>query len=464
MPSTAIEARSISAELVLLFTVAAAVLLSAGLGILYWLVVQHAVAEDNAVLADKVSAVRAQLENAGGAGALDQELKTSQAGDRITYWVRVIDSSGSSVAKTPGIDAILGEASVAERSGNVATYRRDGKMLAVVSLNQTVGGQNYTIEVAQDRSADEEFTKHFGLLLGGVLVGGIAVSAVIARIVTKRGLRPLAEMTRSFERIGAEHLHERVPPTGWPRELRPLALAFAEMLERLEGSFRRLSQFSADLAHELRTPIANLRGEAEVALTRPRSADEYRAVLESNVAECERLAGVIDKMLFLARADAAEGQLDRICFDGRASLEKIVGFYQTMAEEREVKIACAGKGEVFADPVLFGRAVSNLLDNALRFTPRGGRIAIAVAKRNAHCEVSVADNGPGIPSAHLPHVFDRFYRADSSRSSQGTGLGLALVKSISELHGGTAEVRSVAGHGTTVTLVFPEQLTRAPEA
>src|SRR5204862_2573013 len=135
---------------------------------------------------------------------------------------------------------------------------------------------------------------------------GILASTVIALTVTRKGLRPVREMTRSLKLIGPKRLHERIPPEGWPSELRPLAVAFDEMLDRLEDSFTRLSQFSADLAHELRTPIANIRGEAEVALTRPRSPDEYREVIESSVAECERLSGVIDNLLFLARAEGAK--------------------------------------------------------------------------------------------------------------------------------------------------------------
>jgi two-component system heavy metal sensor histidine kinase CusS len=302
---------------------------------------------------------------------------------------------------------------------------------------------------------DDQFTRDFALLLAAVVAGGIVASAVIAMTVTKRGLQPLAEMTRSLERVGPTRLDERVPPAGWPRELQPLVLAFDHMLDRLEDSFTRLSQFSADLAHELRTPVANLRGQSEVALRRPRTPEEYREVIESNVAECERLSGIIDNLLFLARAEAANETVDRKTFDGSAAIAKIADFYATVAEERNVSITCAGDGELFADPALFDRAVGNLVDNALRYTPDGGRIEIAIAQRDGQAEISVRDNGSGIPDEHVPRIFDRFYRVDSSRSSRGTGLGLALVKSIAELHGGSVEVASEVGRGTTVRLVIP---------
>jgi two-component system heavy metal sensor histidine kinase CusS len=263
-------------------------------------------------------------------------------------------------------------------------------------------------------------------------------------------------MTRSLKRVGPKRLHERLAPDGWPRELQPLARAFDEMLDRLEDSFTRLSQFSADLAHELRTPIANIRGEAEVALTRSRASEEYRAVIESTVAECQHLTHIVDNLLFLARTEAAESHLQRLSFDGRAAVEKIAAFYEPVAEEQKLTISCSGQANFFADETLFGRAVSNLLENALHHTPMSGTIIISVANRGAQSEVSVKDTGSGMAPEHLPRVFDRFYRADPSRSSEGLGLGLALVKSIAELHGGSATIESEVNRGTTVTLSFPK--------
>ena len=311
--------------------------------------------------------------------------------------------------------------------------------------------------MAQDRSVDEQFEKQFGLLVAAVLLGGIFASTLIAITVTKRGLRPLSAMTRSLMRVGPKRLHERVPPADWPRELQPVAIAFDDMLDRLEDSFTRLSQFSADLAHELRTPLANIRGEAEVALTRPRSPNEYEAVIESSVAECARLSGIIDNLLFLARAEAAESKVQRSLFDGRSAIERIAAYNEAIAEERQLTITCQGEGEVYADPILFGRAVSNLVDNAVRFTPDGGQIAIVLTANAQGAEVVVSDTGCGIPAAHISRIFDRFYRVDPSRSTEGTGLGLALVKSIADLHAGSISVESEVGRGTAVTIRFPGQ-------
>jgi two-component system heavy metal sensor histidine kinase CusS len=265
-------------------------------------------------------------------------------------------------------------------------------------------------------------------------------------------------MKYSLERIGPTHLNERIAPANWPRELQPLAIAFDEMLKRLDDSFTRLSQFSADLAHELRTPIANMLGEAQVALSRDRSAAEYRETIESTIGECERLSGIVDNLLFVARADAASEPVERVRFDARAAVEKIAAFYETIAEDRHVTINCSGQGQISADPALFERAVGNLVDNALRFTPENGSIQIALAERPNDFEIAVSDNGSGVAAEHLPRVFDRFYRAEPSRGSDGAGLGLALVKSIVDLHGGTARIQSQVGQGTTVCLTFPKRL------
>jgi len=463
MSSKRTKPRSIASQLVLFFTLAAALLLCCGLGVFYWIVIRHAFTEDNTVLADKVSALIADF-NEGGPKLFGEELKARRAGQHAPYWIRVLDSEGHTVAETPGMNGLL-PSGIFPRAQNSTSpvrspkdYRTDAELFSLMTINEDSAGQTYTIQVAQDRSSDEQVEREFGILLIVVLSGSILASALIAITVTRHGLRPLGEMTRSLERTGPTHLNERVAQTGWPRELQPLAVAFDDMLARLEVSFTRLSQFSADLAHELRTPIANILGEAQVALTRDRTPDEYREVIESTIAECERLSGIVDNLLFVARVDAAREPIERKQFDGRAALEKIATFYRTIAEDRHVTINCTGKGEIYGDPVLFGRAVSNLVDNALRSTPDGGTIQILIAVNGAHSEVVVRDNGRGVSPEHLPRLFDRFYRVDSSRSSDGAGLGLALVKSIVDLHGGSAKIESEVNRGTTVTLTFPKKL------
>lgn len=454
------EPRSIASQLVLLFTLAAAFLLTCGLGVFSIIVVRHAFEEDNAMLADKILGLRATLKQSG-VDSLANEVRRTIPGS--AWQVRLLDASGQIVAETPGmsnnlpVDVFPAAASL---SGQIEprNHRRADELLSLASTRADAPGHSLTLQVAQDRTTDREFSREFGVLLAVLLTLGIIASALIGIVVTRRGLRPLAEMTQAATRISPTHLNERVTAAQWPRELQPLAHAFDEMLDRLEDSFTRLSQFSADLAHELRTPIANIRGEAEVALTRPRETTEYREVIESTVAECERLSGIVDNLLFLARAETADRKAERTAIDGRAAIEKIANYYRTLAEERRITILCTGEGEVLAEPLLFNRALGNLLDNSLRFTPDGGTISMTIARSTKGTEVRVDDTGTGISAEHLPRVFDRLYRVDASRNSRGgTGLGLALVKSIVHLHGGSAGITSEPGQGTKVTLFFPRK-------
>jgi two-component system, OmpR family, heavy metal sensor histidine kinase CusS len=454
--------RSIASQLIILFTLAAALLLFCGLGAFYLIVIRHAFEEDNEFLADRLSALDKELSQSGGLGRLTATLRGTRENAVEAYWVRVINPSGKIIAETPQMSVFLPPSvfprpTMAPSSFNPKNYRIGKKLFSLVATSEKTNGEPYLLQVAQDRSSDQQFATQFGLVLGGALLLGIGLSALIAIAVTKRGLWPLQEMTQSLERIDPRHLNERLSKATWPRELQPVATAFDEMLARLEDSFTRLSQFSADLAHELRTPISNIRGEAEVTLTRPRTSEDYRNVIESITGECERLSGIVENLLFLARAEAADRQIEKDIFPARPAIERIASYYRTIAEERGISITNESDGDVYADPVLFDRALSNLLDNALRFTPDRGKITIKSQSRNGRTELAVEDTGCGIAPHHLSRIFDRFYRVDSSRSSKGTGLGLALVKSITDLHGGSATATSELNRGTTVTLTFPVQ-------
>ena len=230
------------------------------------------------------------------------------------------------------------------------------------------------------------------------------------------------------------------------------------MLDRLGESFSRLTQFSSDLSHELRTPINNLMGEAQVALSRARTADQYREVLESSLEELDRLSRMTENMLFLARTDQPAAGIIRDWIDARREVEKLAEFYEIMADESGLHIRCTGNARVFADLSLMRRAISNLISNALRHTPRGGDVEVALKdETDGSATIAISNAGPGIPAQHLKRIFDRFYQVDTSRerSRDGVGLGLAIVNSIMRLHGGTVSVSSEPGAHTTFILRFP---------
>jgi two-component system, OmpR family, heavy metal sensor histidine kinase CusS len=281
-------------------------------------------------------------------------------------------------------------------------------------------------------------------------------AALLGWLAAHQGLAPLRRVTATAHRLSAEHLGDRLVEGDAPAEVRDLVEAFNGMLIRLEDSFRRLKEFSADIAHELRTPVSNLMTQTEVALSRSRSADEYREVLVSNLEEYERIARMVSDMLFLAQAD--NGRLPRpvetvaLADEARA----LADFYEALAEELGVGITVTGSGTVTGDRLMLRRAVSNLLSNALRHTPRGGTVSIEIEDLGKEATLAVRNPGEAIPAEELPRIFERFHRvgADRRRRGEGAGLGLAITRSIAEAHGGRVNVASRTEE-TTFTIHLP---------
>ncbi|KWF09091.1 heavy metal sensor histidine kinase [Burkholderia pseudomultivorans] len=286
---------------------------------------------------------------------------------------------------------------------------------------------------------------------------GALLAMLLGYWLIRSTLAPLREIVANTGRITVDRLDLRLDASRAPRELRALVDAQNAMLGRLQQAFGHLKQFSADLAHDLRTPLNNMRGATEVALARPRSPDEYQLLLESNLEEYDRLARMIDNVLFLARAEHPGFVTHQRAFDVHRELERIAGYFEGLADEAGSTLSVVGHGELTANLELFRRAVSNLLANALRYTPAGGVITMRVDETADTVRVAVENPGEPIDPALLPRIFDRFVRGDPARSGGapgGTaGLGLAIVRSVMELHGGTARAESDAT-GTRFILTF----------
>ena len=375
------------------------------------------------------------------------------------YYSRILDETGQSLIETPGMQSLPTATQFpvpAEMSEASALVQKnsDGRTLILMTAGSKTTPQQ-TIQIALDISHEAALLASYRRNLIGALFLGLLFSTLAALLVARRGLSPLAEMTLHMESITATQLHEQLDPADWPKELSTLASAFNAMLRRLAKSFAQLTQFSADLAHELRTPINNLMGETEVALSRSRNSDEYCEILESNLEEYGRLSRIVETLLFLARAENTEIPLRTARLDGRAELEAVCSYHEALADEKGIRLICQGQGFLYADAQLFKRVLSNLLLNALQHTPTGGEICLSLHPANdGSAEVIVQDTGWGIAAEHLPKLFDRFYRVDTARSEEGTGLGLAIVKSIMDLHGGSVIINSAPGKGTVVKLHF----------
>jgi two-component system heavy metal sensor histidine kinase CusS len=452
---------------------------------LYWVLVSELEKSTDLFLADKVHVLRTMLrERPDDWDALREEVELESAARRYEqFYIRLLDERNTPLLMTPGmadqLDLMRLTSQTQGRPDHTIPLRgRDGRAFRVTSTAAPVGSlgtQTDTIQIAIDVSQKEEFLARYRFWFWTILLATYAIFPLVGYQIARHGIRPVEEMATTARHISSTNLKERIRPEGYPFELASLASTFNQMLDGLEESFERISRFSADIAHDLRTPVNNIRGEAEVSLARARSADEYRDVIESCLEEAVRLSDLIGDLLFLARAESPLTHLRRERVDVGELLSGVREYYEASAADGGVALTTTVADEpVIAelDRTLLQRAVGNLVSNALAHTPPGGAVVLGTGfdrsnkdfsntdssnKDFSTIRIEVSDTGVGIPAEALPRVFDRFFRVDSSRSqaSGGTGLGLAIVQSIVELHGGNAEITSQPGKGTRVTLHVP---------
>lgn len=483
LPAGIVNARSklnnipIRTRLTVCYTVSAFVMLATVSATLYGILVRGLEADERRLVLDKVKMFETALRVHGDhMPILHNEAVVEGGGywDEQHYVVysRVLDENGRVIIETPGMFSVLPESAFpppVEMAGDhgpgVVHYRKmeSGKpyfLTAARAYSGGVTGLPRVIQVAMDETGERAMIAGFGRTTITMLLIGTLAFALLGRFIVRRSLQPIDDLARSAERITANNVTSRVDPdpSRWPDELSTVADSFYRMLHRLDQSYKWCSQCTQNIAHELRNPINCLMGEAEVALSRERSPEEYREVLESSLEEYARLSRMIKEFLFIARADDPRNAVTRLRLDVRKEIEPVLEFINVQAQEVGITISCDGEACISADPLLFRRAMSNLLSNALAHTREGGHIAIKIEGNDDKdtVEISVSDTGCGIASEDLPHVLDRFYQSDSSytRTGDGCGLGLAIVKSIMTLHGGSVGLESTKGEGTTVTLQF----------
>lgn len=294
-------------------------------------------------------------------------------------------------------------------------------------------------------------------IIGAVLFAYLLIAA-LGYLVIRRGLRPLRNMAREATQIHPASLSTRLSTDKAPQELQQLIHSFNDMLERLAEGYQRLTQFSADLAHEIRTPVGALMGHCQVALYQPRTVEEYETLLANNMEELERISRMVENILFLARASDARSVLTITSIDVSSEITRIQEYFEGLAEEREMTLHGEGSGILLADAILFQRALSNLVANAVRYGREGSEIVLRTEPHDKGMDIHVISQGDPIPADKLGKLFDRFYRADASRSEGGSssGLGLSIVQAIMALHQGSVSVGSSEQGETRFTLSFPD--------
>jgi two-component system heavy metal sensor histidine kinase CusS len=456
---------SIFISLVLWFTVAGTLILAAVSFFVFRTFEQYVTREQRRALAARVRDVAAELsaDEEPLAERLDrirQAVGHASAGPAhrsLGVAIRLGERTLLTAGAVPPHDAFPPPAEDLSRLPVVRHEPDDERHLLLTSARVVSGGQAYVVDVSLDQTEsldeldDALGRAHLALAAAAVFL------ALAGALVARRAMRPLDRITAATKTLDVGRLDQPLDAAQWPAELRALAGAFAQMQVRLRESFQRLTQFSDDLAHELRTPIGNLMGAAEVALRERRGEDEYRETLASILEEAQRLRRMIEELLFLARAEQPEQALDRTRLDAREEAAAVVEFFSSLADEKRIALTSEGSASVFADRSLLRRALSNLVGNALEHTPSGGSVRVVVGDTGDATTIEVHDTGVGIATRHLPRVFDRFYRVDEARSHhpEGTGLGLSIVRSIVTLHGGAVTAASEPGRGSVFTMRFP---------
>ena len=339
--------------------------------------------------------------------------------------------------------------------------RYDKRTMRVINMPFSYGGnENYIIQVATSLKPVIELLQnrlwHIALSIPIILI----ISGFLGRIFARRILAPVTDITKTASKITHEDLTARVKTEHVDEEMKYLVNAFNDMISRLERSFKYIAEFSSHVAHELKTPLAIIKGESEVALRKERTSEEYKNLLKINLEEVERMLRTINGLLLLARLDYKPDALKFENFNLAELLKEIYEQTSILASTKSIGVTVKFPDEekfVKGDRFHLRRLFFNLLDNAIRFTPESGRIDLSLEYIDSKVVVFISDTGIGIPEEDIPRIFDRFYRVDryDQKVEHGTGLGLSIARSIARLHQGDISVESSSPSGTTLRVTMP---------
>lgn len=457
---------SIRARLSAWFAAVLALVLIVLAGAVWWAITDSVGDTIDQGLTDRTAAVAHFLGQPGTSREIEElrdDLREYVALDPGWNLLRIRDAAGVQIYRSEAFDpSVVSSAAAPAHDGDRrftdAVMR--GRAVRLLSARVTAGGGAMLIDVAIPIGELQEVLDEFRVVLLIVLPVGILAAALGGYWMAGRALGPVDRLTAAARSISADRLDARldVPPTG--DELQRLAETLNEMLDRLGGSFDDIRRFTADASHELRTPVSVMRTTAEVALRSPQSSDEYRAALQNVVAESERASALVEGLLMLARADAGTGPEAVEPADVDAVIAAEQPRLAARAADRGLRLRVVRPGVqamTRIDSTAIARLLWILADNALKYTPAPGEVTVSVTPDGAGTTLTVADTGIGIAAADLPHVFDRFYRADPARSrdSGGAGLGLAIARAIVDRNGGRIAIQSDAGSGCTVRVNLP---------
>ncbi|MCM0083749.1 heavy metal sensor histidine kinase [Geomonas sp. Red32] len=424
--------------------------------------------QNHTYLHDEVTSLGNMIQAQREISVIFKELNFEHSGSEyVKHFIRVMDGDGALLMESPGMERFLprGLFRIPYRdrpATDTALVGPDGRdyltTLVWIDVDPRFN-RRAVLQVALDVTNVREILVGYRTKIGLALALGFALCCGASFLIARQGTRSLVALTDTVRRITVTNLEERVGGDGWPSEIGVVADAINHMLDRMEDSFARLYRSASNLSHKMRTPLTILKGEAEVALSRPRSAEELEAVIASSLDEVTRLTRLADNILFLGNAELGKFSLTLSDLTAREEAEEVIDFYGPVAEEKGITLECRGDAKLVADRVLFRKSLAALISNAITYNSSRGVVQLSVTQgAGLACEISVADAGCGMAADQLGKIFDRFYRIYATRhmDPHGTGLGLPIAKAIMDLHQGSITVRSEPGRGTTVTLSYPD--------
>ncbi len=446
---------TITAKLVIMYVLLVAVVLAS---LSFFLYQELA----NGLLADQRTILMAQASEV--AAAVEWHENSLQVPDSSTLppgaFVQIYDAQGHALEARlpPGLDPTVLPTKPTAAPVVLIGADEEKWLATVVPLKD----ESHTVGYLQVERSLEPVYEALHRLLGLIMAATplvLAAAALGGYAIARAGLLPISRIIKTAQSIGESDLAQRIGPLPADDEVGRLASTFDDMLSRLEQAFSRQKQFTADASHELRTPVAAIRAQAEAALARPRSRQEYTETLRIIREEAEHLGHLVSQLMFLARADAAPAPAAAEIVNLADILDAVVQQLMALAAQHDILLQLTDNPQVSlrGDQTQLTQLFINLIDNAVKYTPAGGTVTVSSQVTGSAVQVSVADTGPGIPPEHLPRIFDRFYRVDKARarSMGGTGLGLAIAMAVARAHGGSIAVESVPGHGSVFTVTLP---------
>ena len=402
---------------------------------------------DDQALLGRLEQVRALLHDSDSLEALQERprLYQNMLGNLDSVLLVKREDGSPLIAINPHQQALPDVQPIAQaRAPQRADIKTVGATVLLAGMAQGPARETLSVTVGKRLDEREQMLASYRMRLYGAVGFGALMAFGLGLLLLRRGLTPLRDLARAMAGIDPRSLDQRMSADHVPAELKEPVQALNAMLARLEDSFARLSQFSADLAHEIRTPLHNLLGSNSLALNQLRSAAEYQEVLASNIEEYERLNRMAENLMFLARAEHGQRPLQLQALDLREVGDGLCDYFEALAEDRQLQLDNQLSGPLVADQQLLQRALGNLLANAVRHAQAGSTVRLLRHDDAGFCWIGVHNLGPAIEAQHLGKLFDRFYRVDPSRAQPGDsgGLGLAIVHSIMQLHGGQVRINS----------------------